>query len=118
MQPQSLYRAAWQTAQAHRDEVVSRLGQAHGEAARAEWNQRRFWFFALDRVVEHVQGEQFWLECGRRNFARAGQRPRLQEAIVELKQLRARLGGETLPAFREKEEVVARIAELANQLLD
>lgn len=118
MQQDSLYRAAWRSADEHRREVVSRLGEAHGEAACAEWNQRRFWFFALDRVVEHVLGEKFWVECGRRNFARAGQRPRLQESIEELKQLRARLANQSLLPFREKEAVVARIAELANALLE
>jgi len=118
MQPRSLYRAAFEVAQAHRREVVSRLGESHGEAACAEWNQRRFWFWALERAIEHVAGEQFWLECGKRNFARAGQRPKLQEAIVEVNQLRARLGNEALLAFREKEAVIARIAEIANQLLE
>ncbi|MBE7492052.1 MAG: hypothetical protein HS108_09905 [Planctomycetes bacterium] len=114
----SLYRAAFLAAAKHCDEVVARLGDAHGEAARAEWNQRRFWFWALERVVEHVAGEQFWPECGRRNFARAGQRPKLQQVMDELARLRQRLGSESLPAFREKEALVARIAELANQLLE
>ncbi len=118
MQPQSLYRAAFLAADQHSREVVSRLGASHGGAAGAEWNQRRFWFWALDRALEHVMGEHFWLECGKRNFARAGQRPKLQEAIAELRQLRAKLGGENLMVFREKEELVARIAELANQLLE
>lgn len=118
MQPASLYRAAFETAAEHRREVVSRLGDSHGDAACAEWNQRRFWFWALERVVEHVAGEKFWAECGKRNFARAGQRPKLQEAMNELRQLRARLANESLLAFREKEALVARIAELANQLLE
>lgn len=116
--PQSLYREAFLAAQAHRAEVVSRLGEAHAQAAVAEWNQRRFWFFAVDRAIEHVAGEKFWLECGRRNFARAGQRPRIQAAIAELKQLRGRLANESLMAFRDKEELVDRIAEFANQLLE
>lgn len=114
----SLYRAAHLAADAHRREVVSRLGEAHGEAAIAEWNQRRFWFFALDRAIEHVQGEAFWPEFGRRNFARAGQRPELTDAIEELARLRTRLGNESLMAFRDKETTVARIAELANELLE
>ena len=118
MAVQSLYREAYLAAQAHRREVVSRLGDEHGDAAGAEWNQRRFWFFALDRAIEHVQGEQFWLEYGRRNFARAGQRPELDAAISELKQLRARLAGESMMAFRDKETLIQRIAQIANQLLE
>lgn len=118
MQRDSLYRHAFNAAQLHRREVVSRLGDSHGDAAGAEWNQRRFWFLAIDCVVEHVTGERFWLECGRRNFARAGQRPELVEAINELKQLRGRLSGESLLAFREKEELIEQIARLANELLE
>lgn len=118
MQQESLYRAAWKAADDHRREVVSRLGDTHGDAACAEWNQRRFWFWAVERAVEHVVGERFWVECGKRNFARAGQRPKMQESITELKQLRGKLGGDALLAFREKEELIARIAEIANQLLE
>jgi hypothetical protein len=118
MQRDSLYKHAVEAAQAHRHEVVSRLGDAHGEAASAEWNQRRFWFFAIDCAIEHVTGERFWLECGKRNFARAGQRPELVDSINELKQLRGKLAGETLMAFREKEELVEQIAAIANRLLE
>lgn len=118
MSAQSIYHAAHLEAQRHRDEVVARLGPEHAATAIAEWNQRRFWFFALDRCVEHVLGERFWLECGRRNYAKASQRPRVQEAIQELRQLRVRLGTHSLPAFREKEKLIERVAELANLLLD
>lgn len=118
MEPESLYRAALHAANAHRDDVVSRLGPSHAAAALAEWNQGRFWLWALDRVIEHIQGERFWHECGKRNFARAGQRPRLQDAVHEIAALRRRLEGEGLLPFREKEAGMERLGQLANLLLE
>jgi hypothetical protein len=84
----------------------------------AEWNQRRFWFLAIDCAIEHVTGERYWLECGKRNFARAGQKPEIVDSIHELRRLREKLAQEPLMAFREKEDLVVSIARLANHLLE
>ncbi|MCC6573056.1 MAG: hypothetical protein IT462_04620 [Planctomycetes bacterium] len=118
MDKQSLYRAAFAASRAYRDEISARLGPNHGESAQNEWNQQRFWLWALDRVIEHAQGEQYWLECGGQNYSRAGRRADLQAAIEELRAARNKLAAGGLPSFAEKERLLTRAAQLANTLLD
>lgn len=118
MQPQSLYRAAADTARTWCREVVVRLGPAHEAAAWAEWNRDRFWFWVVDRAIEHVEGRVFWEECGRRNFSRAGQRPRLDDAIRRVRELQRQLAMDSLPSFKAKEELVEKLAAAANELLE
>ncbi|MHC4841597.1 MAG: hypothetical protein ACYTDT_11710 [Planctomycetota bacterium] len=118
MEAESLYREAIQVSQAYQTDVATRLGDDHSESALAEWNQQRFWLWALDRVVEHVQGKKNWLECGQPNFSRIGQNPELADVAVEIRSLKSRLVDEALPSFREKEEILSQLSELANRLLD
>jgi hypothetical protein len=118
MEKRSLYRAAHEQALAYRTDVVKRLGQGHASAATAEWNQQRFWLWAVDRAIEHVEGRVFWLECGRRNFSRVSQRPELETAIRKLRKLQSRLMVDGLPTFRQKEEILTELARCANQLLE
>lgn len=118
MQPQSLYRAAAESAEAYRRDVVARMGPDHGEASLAEWNQQRFWFWVVDRAIEHVEGKVFWNEFGRRNFSRVSQRPELDTAIRKLRKLQTRLVADGLPTFRQKEEILAELARCANLLLE
>jgi len=118
MPPSSLIRAAFHAAQAFRADVVKRMGQAHGDASVAEWNHQRFWLWAVDRAIEHVEGKVFWDECGRRNFSRVSQRPELENAIRKLRKLQTRLQVDGLPTYRQKEEILAELARLANMLLE
>lgn len=118
MQKRSLYRAAFEAAEAYRHDVVKRMGQGHSSAATAEWNQQRFWLWVVDRAVEHVEGKVFWHECGRRNFSRVSQRPELDTAIRKLRKLQNRLQVDGLPTFRQKEEILAELARCANLLLE
>ena len=118
MQADSLYRAAARSAVAYRDDVVKRLGAGHSEAATAEWNQQRFWLWAIDRAIEHVEGKTMWYECGRRNFSRVSQRPELERAIRKIRKLQNRLKVDGLPTFRQKEDILEELARLANQLLE
>jgi hypothetical protein len=118
MEPRSLYRAAFDAAEAYRQDVVRRLGQGHSEASTAEWNQQRFWLWVVDRAIEHVEGKVFWHECGRRNFSRVSQRPELDTAIRKLRKLQNRLQVDGLPTFRQKEEILTELARCANLLLE
>lgn len=118
MKPQSLYRAACLAAETYRREIVQRLGPAHEVAAHAEWNRDRFWLWVIDRAIEHVEGRMFWAECGKRNFSRAGQRPDLDLAIKRVREIQQQLVGDSLPSFKAKEELVRKLAEVANQLLE
>jgi hypothetical protein len=118
MQKRSLYRAAFEAAEAYRHDVVKRMGQGHSSAATAEWNQQRFWLWVVDRAVEHVEGRVFWHECGRRNFSRVSQRPELENAIRKMRKLQNRLQVDGLPTFRQKEEILAELARCANLLLE
>ena len=118
MEKHSLYQAAFKQAEAYRDDVVQRLGQGHASAAMAEWNQQRFWLWALDRSIEHVEGKVFWHECGRRNFSRVSQRPELATAIRKLRKLQNRLMVDGLPTFKQKEEILRELARCANLLLE
>ncbi|MBX3459910.1 MAG: hypothetical protein KF696_08085 [Planctomycetes bacterium] len=118
MQPNSLYRAATQAAREWCREIVERLGPAHEAAAYAEWNRDRFWFWVVDRAIEHVEGKVYWEECGRRNFSRAGQRPALDEAVRRVRELQRQLAMDSLPSFKAKEELVNKLAEAANELLE
>ncbi len=118
MEQESLYRAAALAAQTYRREIVQRLGTAHEAAAHAEWNRDRFWLWAIERAIEHVEGRVLWIELGRRNFSRAGQRPELERAIRGVRELQKQLSGDSLPSFRAKEGLVSKLAGLANQLLE
>ncbi|MCG3182680.1 MAG: hypothetical protein ICCCNLDF_00744 [Planctomycetes bacterium] len=118
MQTRSLYRAAFDAAEAYRQDVVKRMGQGHSSAAIAEWNQQRFWLWVVDRAIEHVEGKVFWPECGRRNFSRVSQRPELDTAIRKLRKLQNRLQLDGLPTFKQKEEILAELARCANLLLE
>lgn len=118
MTPQSLNTAAARAAGSYRDEVVRRLGPTHGPAAQADWNRQRFWAWAIERVVEHVEGRVFWSECGRRNFSRLSQRPALQPFLDELRQLMHQLESDAMPAFKQREQLTQRVADLANKLLE
>lgn len=118
MESRSLYNAAFKAAEEYRNDVVQRLGQGHAGAATAEWNQQRFWLWAVDRAIEHVEGRVFWHECGRRNFARVSQRPELDTAIRKLRKLQTRLKVDGLPTFKQKEEILRELARCANLLLE
>lgn len=118
MRASSLYRAAAKAAEEYRKDVVERLGAGHSEAAVAEWNQQRFWLWAIDRAIEHVEGGTMWFECGRRNFSRVSQRPELERAIRKIRKLQNRLQVDGLPTFRQKENILDELARLANQLLE
>lgn len=118
MRPASLYRAASKSAEDYRQDVVKRLGAGHSEAAVAEWNQQRFWLWAIDRAIEHVEGRTNWYECGRRNFSRVSQRPGLERAIRKIRKLQNRLKVDGLPTFRQKQDILDELARLANQLLE
>jgi hypothetical protein len=118
MEQQSLYRAAFEAAKGFRREIVQRLGPSHEPAAHAEWNRDRFWLWAIERAIEHVEGRAFWIELGRRNYSRSGQRPELAHAIRQMRELQRQLAADSLPSFRAKEEIVVKIAALANQLLE
>lgn len=118
MEKHSLYRAAFKEAETYRNDVVQRLGQGHAGAATAEWNQQRFWLWAVDRSIEHVEGKVFWHECGRRNFSRVSQRPELETAIRKLRKLQNRLMVDGLPTFKQKEEILRELARCANLLLE
>lgn len=119
VEKQSLYRAAFKACRDYREQVASRLGRAHGEAAGLEWNQQQFWLWALDRVIEHALGEHFWIECGGQNFSRAGgRRADLQVVIAGLRQARDKLAAGGLPSFAEREKLLAHAARLANTLLE
>ena len=118
MEQRSLYRAAHESAEAYRRDVVERLGQGHSAAAIAEWNQQRFWLWVVDRAIEHVEGKVFWLECGRRNYSRVSQRPELETAIRKLRKLQSRLLVDGLPTFKQKEEILRELARCANLLLE
>lgn len=118
MKPQSINNAAARAAMASRDEVVRRLGPTHGSAAMADWNRQKFWIWVIDRVIEHVEGRVMWAECGRRNFSRLSQRPALQAPLDELRALMQQLEGDALPAFKQREHLTQRVADLANKLLE
>jgi hypothetical protein len=117
-QRDSLYRAAAQAGTEYRAAIVGRLGPAHDSAALAEWNRDRFWLWAIERAIEHVEGTAFWAECGRRNFSRASQRPEFAGIIAEIRRLQRHLSGDSLPSFQAKEDLVQQLAELANRLLE
>ncbi|MCF6228949.1 MAG: hypothetical protein L3J82_09900 [Planctomycetes bacterium] len=118
MDAHSLYRAACESSREYRLAVTARLGDGYTEAALAEWNQQRFWLWALDRVMEHVEGKRNWIECGQVNFSRVGQSPELTSVTAKIRVLKSRLIDEALPSFREKEEIIEQLSDLANQLLD
>lgn len=118
MEPQSIYRAAAEAAAGYRENVVKRLGGSHESAAHAEWNRDRFWLWAIERVVEHVEGGQFWRECGKRNFARAQQRPSVRAAAERVRALQHQLEVDSLPSFRAREALLQELSNAANQLLE
>ncbi len=119
MDKESIYRAAFAASRHYREEISARLGHAHAEAAQSEWNQQRFWLWALERVIEHALAECFWLESGALNYSRAAARRDKFPAIVEeLRAARSRLAAGGLPSFAEKERLLSRAADLANTLLD
>ncbi len=118
MENKSLYRAAALAALEYRRGIVQRLGPAHEAAAQAEWNRDRFWLWVIDRAVEHVEGREFWIECGRRNFSRAGQRPELERVIKRVRDLQRQLSGDSLPGFQAKEDRLRKLAAAANELLE
>jgi hypothetical protein len=118
MEPKSMYHAAAVAASEHSARVVQRLGEAHEAASRTEWNRDRFWLWAIERVLEHVEGREFWRECGRRNFARAQQSASLANTAREVQALQRRLSDDALPDFRAKEQLIRKLADAANQLLE
>jgi hypothetical protein len=116
--PRSIYQSAAEAAAAWQAELVGRLGKAHADAARAEWNRDRFWLWAIERAIEHVEGRAFWHECGRRNYSRASQRPELNGIIRRVRTLMEQLNQNSLPSFRAKETRMQEIADLANRILE
>ncbi len=38
------------------------------EAAAEEWNRRHWWEWARKRWLEHIKGEEFWIELGDSDF--------------------------------------------------
>lgn len=118
MKRQSINHAAVSAAAEYCEQVVKRLGASHEAAAHAEWNRDRFWLWVMDRVVEHVEGEQFWLECGRRNFARAQQKPAVRAAATKVRTLQRQIEVDSLPSFQAREKLLQDLGEAANQLLE
>lgn len=117
MENNSLYSAARLASLDYQQSLASRIGTDHDDSAIAEWNQQRFWLWAIDRVIEHVEGRKRWNECGSANFSSVGQNPELTQIAANIRVLKNRLVEEALPSFREKEKILEQLASLANQLL-
>ena len=119
MEKQSLYRAAHDASHAFERTVAERNGTEVAAHATTEWNRDRWWHWAGERVVQHVNGDVFWIELGTAGFASVNREtPERMRMVEELVACMQRLDDGDLIPYAERERVEQRWAEIVNHLLD